>query len=393
MNDAKHKAKAVKAAKVNEENDINKYREKKEQRKKTLKFIVFLAIALTVVVIIANWRTIFAPFEGIGLKRGEGGFPVILPGSTQYHLGELGDNFYLLTDTYLYTYTKDGEELSGVQHRFQNPVGVSNSRRVMVYDKNGKAFSLYSRAGEVFSNSVEDVIVFGQLGNTERSAVVTTSTRYFNYLCVFNGEGKQIFRWASPDEKIMGMCFGQNDNSIYVSVIGEKNGSLRGSIIRFDLSNSESEVWRTFIGEKITYSLRSDSDGIYAVTGTGMLLLDERTGEVLASNSFTRSISAVPVPDGIYAAVFRDPATNKKTVETYNDKLETISSMVPDEDISACDIDGGRLYLLIGRSLTVYDRTLNVVGRYELEDVYSNVKVMNGYAYLLGYNTVQRLQL
>lgn len=390
MNNVKQKKKS---AKLNEANDINKYRENKEKRRKTLKFIVFLAVVLAVIVVIANWRTIFAPLEGIGLKRGEGGFPVMLPGSTQYHLGELGENFYLLTDTYLYTYSKDGEELAGVQHRFQNPVGASNSRRVMVYDKNNKSFSLYSRTGEVFSNTVEDVIVFGQIGNTERSAIVTTSTRYSNYLYVFNAEGKQIFRWASPDEKIMGMCFGQNDSSIYVSVIGEQNGSLRGSIVRFDLSNSESEVWRMYIGEKITYSLKADTGGVFAVTSTGMLLLDDQTGEITASNSFTRSISAAPAPDGLYAAIFRDSATNKKTVETYDDKLVSINSMAPDEDISACDINGGRLYLLIGRSLKVYDRSLNEVGRYELEDLYSDVRVINGYAYLLGYNTVQRLQL
>lgn len=382
-----------KRSETNDKNNINKYREKKERNKRKLKFIIFLIVVLAVIVIIANWRTIFAPLEGIWLKRGEGGFPVMLPGSTQYHVGELGDNFYLLTDTYLYTYTKDGEELAGVQHRFQNPKGVSNDKRVMVYDKNGKSFSLYSRTGEVFSNTVDDVIVLGQIGNTDRSAIVTTSTRYSNYLYVFNASGKQIFRWASPDEKIMGVCFGHNDSSIYVSVVGEQNGSLRGSIVSFDLSNSESEIWRTFIGEKITYSLNADSGGVYAVTGSGALLLDGQTGELLASNGFTRPINALPDPDGLKAVIFRDSATNKETAVTYDDKLQPTSAITPDEDISACDIDSGRLYLLIGRSLTVYDSLLNEIKRYELEDSYSNVKVIGGYAYLLGYNTVQRLEL
>ena len=383
----------VKQKKSDDRNDINKFRENKERRKRKLKFIVFLIIVLTLIVIIANWRTVFAPFEGIWLKRGEGGFPVMLPGSTQYHLGEMGENFYLLTDTYLYTYTRDGEELAGVQHRFQNPVGVSNSKRVMVYDKNGKSFRMFSRTGEVFSNTVDDVIVFGQIGNTERCAIVTTSTRYSNFLYVFNAQGKQIFRWASPEEKIMGLCFGQNDNSVYASVIGEHNGSLRGSIVRFDLSNSESEVWRTFLGERITYSLKADGNGVYVVTGTGAVLLNEQTGELTASNEFTRPINALPEADGLKAVIFRDSATNKKTAVTYNDELQPINSITPDEDISACDVNGGYLYLLIGRSLTVYDRSLNMVKKYELEDAYSNVKVMGEYAYLLGYNTVQRLKL
>lgn len=387
MNNVKQKAK------TEEKNDINKYREKKNRRKNAFRFVVFALIVLVIILIAANWRTVFAPFEGIWLKRGEGGFPVTLPGSTQYHLGEMGDNFYLLTDTYLYTYTKDGEELAGIQHKFQNPEGVSNSKRVMVYDKNGKSFRMYSRTGEVFSNNVDDVIVFGQIGNTERSAIVTTSTRYSNYLCIFNAEGKQIFRWASPDEKIMGVCFGRGDNSVYVSVIGEKNGSLRGSIVKFDLSSSESEVWRTSIGEKITYSLNLDSDKIYAVTGSGALLLNEQTGELLMSNDFTRPINAVPDPDGLRAVIFRDSATNKETAVTYDDALQPINSITPDDDITACDVNGGQLYLLVGRYLTAYDSSLKEIKTYELGDEYSNVKIINGYAYLLGYNTVQRVKL
>ena len=387
MNDIKQRAK------TEEKNDINKYREKNNRRKRTVRFVVFSIIVLALIVIIANWRTIFAPLEGIWLKRGEGGFPIMLPGSTQYHLGEMGDNFYLLTDTYLYTYTKDGEELAGVQHSFQNPESVSNSKRVMVYDKNGKSFRMYSRTGEVFGNTVDDVIVFGQIGNTERSAIVTTSTRYSNYLCVFNGEGKQIFRWASPEEKIMSVCFGQNDNSVYASVIGEQNGSLCGSIIRFDLSNSESEVWRMLIGERITYSLKEDNGGVCAVTNTGAILLDIQTGALSASNDFTRPISAIPDADGLRAVIFRDSATNKKTAITYDDALQPINSLTPNDEINACDINDGRLYLLVDRRLTSYDSSLKTISVYELEDAYSYVKVIGGYAYLLGYNTVQRLKL
>ena len=370
-------------SKGEEKNDINKYREKKMRRKKKIRFAVAVLIILVIILILANWRTVFAPFKDFGIKRGDGGFPVTLPGSTQYYLGGMGDNFYLLTDTYLYTYTSDGAEIAGIQHKFQDPASVSNSRRVMVYDRNGKSFRMYSRTGEVFSNTVDDTIVFGQIGNDERCAVVTTSTRYSNYLYVFNGEGRQIFRWASPDEKIMGVCFGQ----------GDRNGELRGSILKFDISRSESEVWRTAIGERITYSLELCSDGIYAVTGSGALILNENTGEIEASNSFTRPINALPRTDGIRAVVFRDSATNKETAVTYDRSLQQIGSITPDDDITSCDISGGLLYILVGSRLYAYDESLNEKWSCDLDEEYSNIKIINGYAYLLGYNTVQRVQL
>ena len=377
---------------MEERNDINKYRQKKKRRNLIIRLGIFLLVIVIAVLVIVNRETLFAPFKDMGLKVGKGGFPVMLPGSTQYYLGEMGESFYLLTDTYLYTYNGEGAEIASIQHGFQNPAAVSNDKRTLVYDKNGKSFKLFSRTGEIFKNSVEDSIVFAQIGNTGRTAVVTTSTRYSNFLIIYNSEGKQIFRWASPDEKIMGVCFGANDNSVYVSVVGEKNGELRGNLVRFDISNSESESWRSSIDNNITYSLERCSDGIYAVTSSGAYLFDEQTGELIANNSYTRQVYGIPETDGARVVIFRDSGSNGETAVAYNESLEAAYSAQLD-NAAAFDVNGGRLYVLGGNKLSVYNSALEGIKIYELEDEYSNIKIINGSAYLLGYNTVQRVSL
>lgn len=377
---------------MEERNDINKYRRKKKRRNLIIRLGIFLLVIVIAVLVIVNRETLFAPFKDMGLKVGKGGFPVMLPGSTQYYLGEMGESFYLLTDTYLYTYNGEGAEIASIQHGFQNPAAVSNNKRTLVYDKNGKSFKLFSRTGEIFKNSVEDSIVFAQIGNTGRTAVVTTSTRYSNFLIIYNSEGKQIFRWASPDEKIMGVCFGANDNSVFVSVVGEKNGELRGNLVRFDISNSESESWRSSIDNNITYSIERCSDGIYAVTSSGAYLFDEQTGELIANNSYTRQVYGIPETDGARVVIFRDSGSNGETAVAYNESLEAAYSAQLD-NAAAFDVNGGRLYVLGGNKLSVYNSALEGIKIYELEDEYSNIKIINGSAYLLGYNTVQRVSL
>lgn len=378
---------------MEERDNINKYREKKKRHAMVFKTSVFVFIALVVLLIVMNIESIIAPFKDRWLVVGEGGFPVTLPGSTQYTLGEMGENFYLLTDTYLYTYNGEGAEIAGIQHGFQNPACASNDRRTLVYDVNGTSFKMYSRTGEVFKSSLEDSIVFGQIGSTDRCAVVTTSTRYFNYLYVFNAEGKQIFRWASPDEKIMNICFGQGDSSVYASVVGEKNGELNCCLVKFDLSGSTSEVWRTPIGDKLTYSMERCSDGIYLVSSTGAYLINEDSGEIELSNRFTKNIRGIPKANGIRSVIFRDSASNKDTIVVYDDKLETKSSINPEDDITAFDTENGRLYILFGNVLTVYDSSLREIKSYELDDEYSDLKIIGGFAYLFGYNSVQRAEL
>lgn len=183
---------------VSERNNINKFRKKRAARKLWLNLGILTLIILVMILVVINWSRIIAPLKDAALDVGKGGFPVDLPGSTDYVLDGLGDNFCLLTDTYFYTYNSDGAMIANVQHGMQNPELCTNSRRALIYDRKGREFQLYSRTGEVFSASVDDTIDFAEISNDERCAVVTKSTKYSNCLYIFNGEGKQIFRWASP---------------------------------------------------------------------------------------------------------------------------------------------------------------------------------------------------
>lgn len=377
---------------MDERNDMNKFRKKKKQSKLAVRGIIFLVVMVVAILVAANWKKLIAPLKDVALNPGEGGFPVSLPGSTGYVMGELGENFYLLTDTYLYTYNAVGAELSGFQHGFQNPAADSNDRRTLVFDKNGTDFKVFSRTNELFSNTMDDSIVFAQIGTSEHSAVVTTSSRYSNYLYIFNGEGKQVFRWASPDEKIMQVCFAPGDSSVYVTVVGESGGELRTSVIKFDIENAESNIWKTYLGNDISFSLESCSDGVYVVTSGGAYLLDELTGKINAETAFSRQVVSVTDTDGIRIIVFHDAGSNGEIAVAYGKDLEAAAS-IASVSITAFDVCGGDLYILSGSKLTVYNSMLEETDTIDLDDVYSDIKIINNSAYLLGYNKVQRVEL
>lgn len=377
---------------MEDRNNINKFRKKKRQRRFMLNFAVVLLIGLVIILIATNWTSIISPFKDAALEVGAGGFPVELPGSTKYELGAMGENFCLLTDTYLYTFNSDGANIAGIQHGFQNPAMSVNSKRALVYDKNGKNFKFYSRFEELYSNTLDDSIVFAVTGSSDRSAVVTTSTRYANYLYVFNSEGKQIFRWASPESKVMQVCFSDDDNSIFVSVIGERGGDLRLSVLRFDLDNSENTIWQTDIGSDITFSLEYCRDGVYAVTSGGSCLLDKNSGEITNQAHFIKSVSGIPSCDGMRAVVFHDTASNAQVVTVFGDDMEESGSLPP-EKLTAFEVCGGRLYTMSGNILCSYDSSLEKIKEYELDDIYSDFRIIGSDAYLLGYNTVQKLAL
>lgn len=379
---------------MDERDDINKYRQKKKRKKSIVRLVVTVVVITALVIVVINWKKIIEPLKDIGLRAGEGGFPIDITGSANYVLGNIGENIYLLTDTYLHTYNEKGAELYDDQHGFRTPVCSANEKRMLVYDRGGKDMHVYSKNSEVFSKSFEDTIVFAQMGADDRSAVVTTSSRYANYLYVMNSEGKQIFRWASPDEKIMQVCFSSDDKSIFVSVTGEKDGELRSGVLRFELGDTEAdrEMWRASIGSSVSYSLEYRSDGIYAVTPSGAFLINIATGDIKASNSYSKEICGIARSNGLTVTLFRDTVSNGETAVVYDDVLESAAAINLD-NLSSFDVSGGKLYTLCGRMLTVYDKGLTVVDEYELDDEYSDMKISGKYAYLLGYNVVQRKEI
>ncbi len=377
---------------IEERNDINKFRKKRAKRNFVFRLSVLVLIALIVLLVVINWNRIISPFKDMALDVGEGGFPVELPGSTGYVLDELGDNFYLLTDTYIYTYNSDGALITDIQHGFQNPVADSNDKRIVIYDRNGKEMNFYSRTEQVYTKTMEDSIVFAEIGNDERCAVVTTSARYSNYLYIFNAEGNQIFRWASPDYKIMQVAFSEEDESIFVTALGSSGGELKLYLYRFDLDNAESEIWKVAVGRDISYNLQCCSDGLFVVTGSGCSLYNKETGELITSGGFARNISDIPERDQLHAVVFKDSGSSGYVLSVYDNDFSAPAELYIDKLTAVCE-DDGVYYVLSGSTLTSYNKKLQQIKNYELDDVYSDVVVFNGHAYLLGYNEVQRIDL
>ena len=120
---------------MDKRNDINEFRKRRRLRKARLNIAVLVLFGLIGLFIALNWNNIIAPLKDAALDVGKGGFPVDLPGSTDYILDELGDNFCLLTDTYFYTYNSEGAMINSTQHGLQSPALSSNSRRALIYDR------------------------------------------------------------------------------------------------------------------------------------------------------------------------------------------------------------------------------------------------------------------
>ena len=128
------------------------------------------------------------------------------------------------------------------------------------------------------------------------------------------------------------------------------------------------------------------------MTSGGAYLLDELTGKINAETAFSRQVVSVTDTDGIRIIVFHDAGSNGEIAVAYGKDLEAAAS-IASVSITAFDVCGGDLYILSGSKLTVYNSMLEETDTIDLDDVYSDIKIINNSAYLLGYNKVQRVEL
>ena len=63
------------------------------------------------------------------------------------------------------------------------------------------------------------------------------------------------------------------------------------------------------------------------------------------------------------------------------------------QNVTRVRADGKKLFVLSKRTLTILDEGLEAASEIELDDDYSDMLVIGGSAYLLGYNTVQKVEL
>ena len=220
--------------------------------------------------------------------------------------------------------------------------------------------------------------------------MVTKSTKYSNCLYVFNGEGKQVFRWASPAYLIDRVEFSDDDNSIYAAVCGADNGQLQYYVMRFDLDNAEGSIWQTYVGEHMVFSMEHSAGQIFVVNSGGAELIDAVSGEITAQTTFLKDVAQIPGGD-IRTLLLKDSG-GSEVLTVYDDSLEATAAVSLEQATSVC-VYGGSIYVLTDRELTRYDSSLNVTGTYELDDVYSDMTMIGSSAYMLCYNTVHRLAL
>lgn len=374
--------------------DLTEYRKKRKRKSFYKKLFIIGAIGAAVLLVAVNFSSIVEPLRGIAsridTKTSEDvGFPIRLPGSASYSFDRFGNDFFLLTDTYLYTFGIDGGQYYALRHGYSNPNRCSNSKRILLYDKDYGGFSLYNKTSVIYSSEVEEKIVFAALSGGESAAIVTNSDRYSNIVYIYDGNGNWRYTRKFIDENVMNIEFSSDERYIYVSVIGVENGDIYSAVYKYDISSESDAVWSHKLSQSsIPVKMSAANGKLRIVYDNYVLSLNESDGTEAGSKEFQGTVRCCDFSSSAIGVIYLDSATNKAVLTVFDSDASVLSSKTVTPNINRIVAEGTTMYIVESGMLRGFDTEGQIVAEKKLNNDYVSFVKIGSSVLLLSYDSV-----
>lgn len=374
--------------------DLEEYRKRVKQRKLLVKLVIILALFFGVFIIVLNIDNITDSLKGIASKidtktSKEVGFPIKLSGSASYSFESFGESFSLLSDTYLYTYNINGGQNYAIKHSYSKPVHCTNSKRILLYDKDYNDFSLYSKTRLIFKGSVEEKIVFGTISNKDTVAIVTNSDKYSNNIYIYNGNGEWKYTRKFLNENVMNVGFSSDDRYIYTVTLGAENGEIYSTVYKYDTTNESEAVWSyKSTNYSIPLNVIVKKNRVCVIYDNYAVSLNESDGSLYGEKKFQGTVTCFDNSDSVIGLIYYDSSSNKNVLMSFDYDMNNIASVVVTPNIKKIISDGNTMYIIQSGKITGYNSEMKIAAEKQVsDDCVSFVKIGNSFL-LLGYNSI-----
>ena len=389
------KAEPVKKETTAKKTNLTKLRKNAKTRKNVFKLVIVLICVIAIGIVWTNADTIFEPLRGIASKIDTRtstavGFPVTLPGSAGYSFEQFGENFSLLTDTYLYTYKTTGEQIYALRHGYSNPAQITTNRRILLYDKASYSFALYNKTSLIYEKTVEDKILFGALSDDDMAAIVTNSTRYSNILYIYDSSGNWKYTKKFADENVMQVSFTGDGEHIIVSTVSVDSGEIVTSFYKYSIRSDSGYKWKySFRNNSLPCGLYANGSKVISVCDNTAVLLDCSDGTLIGQYNFGGELRDFEISPEFTAIYYNDISTNRNTIVSLDGALTPVSSVNAGANAQKILLNNDTVYVLDGMQIKLFRTTMLTADTpASLGEDYSDFIKIADSVYLLGYDTV-----
>ena len=386
--------------KNNDINDVSLYRKKKKKAKRIRNLIILLVVILALIPVWIYRDTIFEPLRGIASRIStttaqSEGYPISLTGRNDYSFCPLGDGFLTAQrHISLFRITRTADRILPYSTAMFHPMTVSNSKRVVIYDKGGHDFSLFNKTSEIFKQNIPDeVIVSVFLGSSEHTAVVTSGGRYSNVIYVYDGGGKWQYTQRFIDDNVMQVAFSDDNRFIYVTRVTSDNGDIVTKLSKYDITGDGTELWTQTISDCVTLSLSVNGSTLTVTGDSEIRTYNTDSGEPIGNYSYQGTIENFDALSSKKAFVLDNYTDGGKKLILLDEKCEVTAQAEVSSDVKRIRVVDNSVIVMTESDITQYDYSLVSVKKTLLTDSYSDFIKVGGSILLMGYDSLDCIQL
>lgn len=394
---SKPKKKAPSAAAIREARQ-------REKKKKRIKSAVAVAIVAAFAVSAYFTRNYWVPeLEGVlnrpketivndgEVKRGN--FPLTFAEGSVSSIGNTGSYLLCLDKNQLKFYDEDGVEAGAFSHNYADPVKRESDKRVLIYDKGGSSLMVVGRSSEMFTKSLKNKLIMAELADNNNVAVVTDDDRYAGVLTVYDGNGREIFKWSSS-ATILSVTFDKSGDGCFVTTYSSKAGRL-GSMVRyFTFDSEEAKMVSETLPVLALQAMQNDNNDFWVVGDTAFYRLD-RSGQVISEYDYKSTLEDFALSRSCAALVFKGIQRRSAELMIFDSDSDSdepdYTKRTQDGSPKRLKISGGKIVLLKDRVIDCYDEHGNLDATAECSSDYSDFVYFGDNVYFRDFREVNKI--
>ncbi len=262
-------------------------------------------------------------------------------------------------ETNLTLYTPNGNVKWSYPIQISSPVLKTSGNYILLFEKNGKKFSVYNNSKNLYSHSVEGTIKTASISSSGDVSIVSDSEKYKGSVSVFNKSGDAVYLWNSGTYGITDAAVSAS-RRLAVSLLDAEN--LSSKIYFFDISKSDIDK-SIDLENSIVFDIDFNSDTLNAFSDNKIYGISSNAKLKWTYDGTNKKVIKYSISSGGTKVVaFDNNNASEITLISATGKEKSVikSDVLPD----FTDIYNERLLYNEGRSLILTNLSGEVLAKY-----------------------------
>ncbi len=335
---------------------------KKEIKASIIRALIALVLLATLIFVIAYQnrdRSIKGDIIGI-FEGSSDGKSRTVEGYAGGWAFSYGKKALLVTTNTLLLTDEDGAQ-KAADISFPSPAADTAGDYILVYDKSGSDFSVYSGTKHVYSKKTESSIIAGKINKNGYAVTACEVLGGKTELMVYNSDGEPIYVWTLASGEFVDMDISADNARMVISSVSNAEDELRGELTVVRLDNPE-KIASGSETDEIYFKVKINRDYTVTALGSSKLDLYNSDGKRRWSLGYDgRTLLGADISDPDMMILCCESAASglvgKSTeIELVNRRGEITASAVLDGSCERLSKNGELFAVSAGKRIYVYDK-------------------------------------